>query len=375
MLRKTESMSLGVYIFAAETGQTLTHFYSIDRFGSPPDAAEKRSRGRKSKAASKHMSNEISLTLQKIIWNLPHSATNHFPGKLSLCIGMPVIIRNNNATELCITKGQEGHVVGWQAGRGIHGQHVLDTLFIKLDKPAKTVKIDGLPENVVPITRGSKNIECTFSSDLKEYIHRSQVWVLLNFSMTDYTSQGKTRPKNPVDLSNCRSHQSYYTCLSRSATANGTVIVQSFSPRLITCGASGYLRQEFRELELLDEIRMLIYEGNIPDNIQGKFRNPLIRAYQKWKGTDYVPPLTHPALKWSVRDPMPLLSVVTDAPWQIIDKKKKKEVLTETTSIQSGFVAAEGSIPLKSGKKRKLEEAENLSASVKKTKAAQMIVA
>jgi hypothetical protein len=51
----------------------------------------------------------------------------------------------------------------------------VNTLFIKLDKPAKTVKIDGLPENVVCITRGSKNIECTFSSDLKEYIHRSQV--------------------------------------------------------------------------------------------------------------------------------------------------------------------------------------------------------
>ena len=108
---------------------------------------------------------------------------------------MPGIIRNNDATELCITKGQEGHVVGWQAGRGIHGQHVLSTLFIKLDKPAKIAKNVGLPENGVPITRGSKNVECTFSSDLKEYIHRSQVWVLLNFSITDYTSQGKTRPK------------------------------------------------------------------------------------------------------------------------------------------------------------------------------------
>jgi len=118
--------------------------------------------------------------------------------------------------------------------------------------------------------------------------------------MTDYTSQGKTRPKNSVDLSNCRSHQSYYTCLSRSATASGTVIVQSFSPRLITSGASGYLRQEFRELELLDEITKLRYEGELPDHIQGKFRNPLIRAYQKWKGTEYVPPITHPALKWSV---------------------------------------------------------------------------
>jgi hypothetical protein len=58
--------------------------------------------------------------------------------------------------ELCFTREQEGHVVGWQAGRGPQGQHVLDTLFIKLDQPAKTVKIDGLPENVLLITRHSK---------------------------------------------------------------------------------------------------------------------------------------------------------------------------------------------------------------------------
>ena len=156
--------------------------------------------------------------------------------------------------------------------------------------------------------------------------------------------------------------------------ASGTVVVQSFSPRLITCGASGYLRQEFHELELLDEISKLRYEGKLPDHIQGNFRNPLIRAYQKWKGTDYVPPLTHPALKWSVKDPMPLLSVVTDAPWQIIDKKKKKEDKIEATSNQSGFITAKGSVSVKSGKKRKLEEHENLSASAKKTKAAQMIL-
>jgi hypothetical protein len=137
-------------------------------------------------------------------------------------------------------------------------------------------------------------------------------------------AQGKTRLKNPVYLSNCRSHQSYYTCLSRSATASGTVIVQLFCPRLITCGASGYFRQEFHEFELLDDITKLRYKGKLPDHIQGKFRNPLIRAYQKWKGTEYVPPFTHPALRWSVKEPLPFLPVVTDAPWQIIDKKKKE---------------------------------------------------
>jgi hypothetical protein len=70
------------------------------------------------------------------------------------------------------------------------------------------------------------------------------------------------------------------------------------------------LKQEFRELELLDEISKLRCEGKLP----GNFRISVIRAYQKWKGTDYVPPLTHPALKWSDKNTMPLLSVVTDAP-------------------------------------------------------------
>ena len=43
-------------------------------------------------------------------------------------------------------------------------------------------------------------------------------------------------------------------------TAEGTIIVQGFDPKIITGGASGYLRQEFRELELLDEITKLKYE-------------------------------------------------------------------------------------------------------------------
>ena len=93
------------------------------------------------------------------------------------------------------------------------------------------------------------------------------------------------------------------------------------------------MRQEFRELALLDEINKLRYEGKLPDHIQGNFRNPLIRAYQTWKGTNFVPELTHPALKWSAKDPLPLLPVVTDAPWQIIEKKqankkkKRQEIL------------------------------------------------
>ena len=35
--------------------------------------------------------------------------------------------------------------------------------------------------------------------------------------------------------------------------------------------------------------------------------------------------------------------------------RKEKEVKIETTNIQSGFVAAKGSVSVKSGKRRKLE--------------------
>ena len=224
---------------------------------------------------------------------------------------------------------------------------MLDTLFVKLDKPAKSVKIDGLPENVVPIVKSVKTVKCVFPSDLAEYVNRSQVWVLPNFSMTDYASQGKTRAFNPVDLSNCRNHQSYCTCLSRSATATGTIIVQSFSPQMITSGATGYLREEFCELEILDEITKMRYKDTFPAKVQGSVKNSLIQSFQKWKWTTYMPPSTHKALKWTARDPLPLLSAVTDAPWQMISKDKKNKVVKDDAKeAQASFVPAKGGIPV-----------------------------
>ena len=270
------------------------------------------------------------------------------------------MIRNNDATELCITKGQEGFVVGWQAEKGPHGKPVLDTLFVKLDRPAKTIKIPGLPENVVPLVKSSKTIDCTLLSDNKESIERQQVNVLPNFAMTDYASQGKSRPYNVVHLNSCYSHMSYYTCLSRSATASGTIIMQGFDPRVITMGCSGYLRQEFREHELLDEISRLRYKGHLPDFIQGITRNTLIRSFQNWKGVNFVPEKVDQALKWSNKDPFNILPVITDSPWQLIDKSKNKN--TSNSTPVTPYIPAQGTRALK----HELDETENKSNTQKK---------
>jgi hypothetical protein len=66
---------------------------------------------------------------------------------------MPVMIRHNNATELCITKGQEGTVTGWVSGEAPYGRKVIETLFVRLSNPPKPIQFDGLPLNVVSITK------------------------------------------------------------------------------------------------------------------------------------------------------------------------------------------------------------------------------
>src|ERR1700729_425595 len=96
---------------------------------------------------------------------------------------------------------------------------------------------------------------------------------------------------------------------------------------MITSGATGYFREKFCELEILDEITKMRYKDTFPAKVQGSFKNSLIQSFQKWKGTTYVPPSTHKALKW--RDPLPLLSAVTDAPCKIVSKDKKNQVVKD----------------------------------------------
>jgi hypothetical protein len=94
---------------------------------------------------------------------------------------------NNSATELCITKGQEGTIAGWKSIKGLHRKLVLDTLFVKLNNSLQLVKFNGLPENVVLIIKSTISISFKLASGWYILISREQVKVLPNFAMTDYT--------------------------------------------------------------------------------------------------------------------------------------------------------------------------------------------
>ncbi|KAJ7198209.1 hypothetical protein C8J57DRAFT_1262512 [Mycena rebaudengoi] len=183
-------------------------------------------------------------------------------------------------------------------------KRILDTLFVKLIDPPRKINIPGLEKNIVALSRASKRVWCSFPNDMIVAILREQILVLPNFAMTDYASQGKIRIYNVVDLQHCKTHFSYYTCLSRSSSAEGTAIVQAFATKVITKGITGYLRQEFRELELLNEIT------------------------REYRGTDYDPSDLHTALTWRTGDApkMPPVQIVSS--WSLVGKDLKpvKEV-------------------------------------------------
>ncbi|TFK66991.1 hypothetical protein BDN72DRAFT_771311, partial [Pluteus cervinus] len=230
---------LGSIRFGEETKQTLMTFYSEDTF-SEDNNGQLNSKKRK---RAKHNTG-LPDNLQDVVWNLPDSSnTKNIPGKLNLCLGLPVMIRNNLATELCITKGQEGTVYGWNYRLGKKGMKVLETLFVELSNAPFSVQFDNLPVNVVPVYKTTTATICTLPNDRKVSISRTQVEVIPNFAMTDYASQGKTRPWNVVHLNDCRTHQSIYTALSRGTCAKGTLIIQGFEDKLVTGGCSGPLRQ------------------------------------------------------------------------------------------------------------------------------------
>lgn len=312
---KDKINEIGSVKFAKDTGQTLVDFYAIDHLSNEDDGDNKvKKKGHKSKRALG--CKPLSLYEKEALWNSPPSTSNHIPGKLSLCVGLPVMLRYNDATELCITKGQEATVRGWDSFKGPNGKDCLDTLYVKLTNPPKNVNIPGLEENVVPLTRSITAIQCRMPDDSIKNIQRQQVVVLPNFSMTDYASQGKTRPINVVDLSYCRGTQSYYTCLSRSASAASTVIVQAFKPDAITNGISGYLRQEFRELEMLDSITALRFRDKLPECVNGELRNNLIHSYQVWRKDDQLDKDWHQGMKWNKQDKV-IKSPGRDEMWDV----------------------------------------------------------
>ena len=330
---------LGTKRFASDTNQKLISFYSKDTWtGGERSTSSKKQKltDDSSRKLKDNLQKQIPISLQRTLWNIPPKMSEHKSGILNLCKGLPLLIKYNEATECCVTNGAEAKVVDWISYLNPdNNARTLKTLFVELQNPPTPIQLPNLPLNVVPISADSKNIECEVPDGSIIKINRTQIPVIPNFAMTDYCSQGRTRPFNVVHLNNCTTHQSYYTCLSRSATHDGTFILNGINSLTITKDGGplpGHIRQEFRELELLDEISKLRYECRLPSSVSGNLRRDIINQYRDWVGDKHVPKNVHESLRWDDKSPFQLAEC-EDLKWKLVSKDNKSTRKTAALPI------------------------------------------
>ncbi|KIP01811.1 hypothetical protein PHLGIDRAFT_123031 [Phlebiopsis gigantea 11061_1 CR5-6] len=84
------------------------------------------------------------------------------------------------------------------------------------------------------------------------------------------------------------------------------------------------LRQEFRDLEVLDEVTKLKYLKKLPLKVTGADRYQLIHSYRMLKGESYQPSNIPSALRWdtdSAEAEYPIHDPVAVDDWIVVDKK------------------------------------------------------
>jgi hypothetical protein len=92
----------------------------------------------------------------------------------------------------------------------------------------------------------------------------------------------------------------------------------------ITKGISGYLRQEFRELEILNEITRLRYEGVSMPGLKGVNRKELIQTFSQWKGGHFDSADLHPVLRYKDGDELDIRSGTISGRWELVGSDKPK---------------------------------------------------
>ncbi|KAK0433191.1 hypothetical protein EV421DRAFT_1684186, partial [Armillaria borealis] len=97
-------------------------------------------------------------------------------------------------------------------------------------------------------------------------------------------------------------------------------------------GCSGRLRQEFRELKLLDDITNQMYQGALPVTILGETRYSLIRSFRDHVGMEYTPPLMDAKLMWSVSEPFEMEDA-NDIRWVKSTLAHKPNIPVESSAL------------------------------------------
>jgi hypothetical protein len=150
---------LGSVRFAKETEQALQYFNSIDKLKTSHEEKKLPRNISKKLVDPLRKSDLLHPNDQFYIWNMAPSDTSNHPGVLPICLGMPIMIKKNKATECSVTNGAEGIVVGWKSKPLNKDHNMLQVLFVKLTSNPISVTIPEVRRRIVPV-RASAYCSC-----------------------------------------------------------------------------------------------------------------------------------------------------------------------------------------------------------------------
>ena len=195
---------------------------------------------------------------------------NDLPDVVELAIGMKVMVTENVETDLDVTNGAGGEIVGMvlHPDEPLYGDESVVTLkhlpvyiLMKLNRTRAT-QLDGLDENVIPVEMATRSFQIKVRGNGGRYstrtVRRWQFPMTAAYCFTDYRSQGQTIPYVIVDIATpptgTLSLFNLYVALSRSSGQSSIRLLRDFDDELFQKSHDIALMQEDDQLERQDRI-------------------------------------------------------------------------------------------------------------------------
>lgn len=182
-----------------------------------------------------------------------------------LAIGMKVMVTNNLQTDLDITNGARGVVVGiilnpeeppLEGGSVVTLKHLPECVLVKLSR-TRAAALPGLEEGVIPIQRISTKTQIRIRGKSRT-VTRTQFPITGAYSFTDYRAQGQTIPYVVVDIASPPTSGlslfNLYVALSRSSGRGTIRLLRDFDDNMFLQAHVPELLEEDERLGELDVV-------------------------------------------------------------------------------------------------------------------------
>ncbi|TFY81855.1 hypothetical protein EWM64_g2158 [Hericium alpestre] len=191
------------------------------------------------------------------------------PETIELSVGMNVMVTTNVETDLDVTNGARGDVVGIvlhpeEPAFGdepiVHLKHLPIYILVKMRRTRAT-RLAGLDESVIPIEPGVQTFQIKIPTRLTKAntrrVRRRQFPMTAAYAFTDYRSQGQTIPHVIVDIASPPSGKlslfNLYVALSRSSGRDTIRLLRDFDDDKFLASHRPELAQEDDRLMRMDE--------------------------------------------------------------------------------------------------------------------------